>query len=511
MGIELTTKEIGTQKIYNNSFGEQSVDCDISLPDYCPDIMRILKCTIQTDITNSKIIGDRATADGNAKITVIYSDEKNSICSYRSDYPFSKYAELTSAYDSALLVCTAKTDYVNCRAVSKRRIDIHGVVSIKFKVCGTSCDTLISSASGNGIQLKRKGIDISSSVASACKSFQLSSVEEVGSNMHGIGKVLNCYAAPIVSETKIIKGKLLIKGELAVKTLYSSDTQENETAVLGCSIPFNEIVEAADFNDSCKTDIKMNVIQLSAEPKVDNDGEYRYMNINAEICAHVNAFEDSSVNTITDAYSTQNELDMTYGLYDFKKIECEFSDSFSVRQSLDIASLKPQKIYASVISAPEIKCSFLDKKMEIKGKIPLSLIIIDADGSPVSCEREAEFEYSHSVDTDRTNLECAPNLVISGFACTLNGDGTADFKAEMNISAMVFSTSREKVLSALTVPDEMNKKERKSSLTVYFCSGKESLWDIAKHYNTTVEEIMSENGLTADYLENKTMLMIPVK
>lgn len=511
MGIELTTKSIGTEKIYFDGCAEQGVDCDISLPDYCPDIMRILKCTVQTDITNSKIIGDRATADGNAKITVIYSDEKNNVCSYKTDYPFSKYVELSGTYDSAVLVCSAATDYVNCRAVSKRRIEIHGVISVKFRVCGTSCDTLISSAAGDGIQLKKKGIEISSAVASACKSFQLSAVEEVGNNLPGIGKIINCLASPLVLETKIIKGKLLIKGELALRIIYSSDNAENETAVLGCSLPFNEIVEAGNFNDSCVTDIRLNVTQLNAEPKVDNDGEYRYMNISSEVCAYVTAYENSDIKAITDAYSTQVETDMTYSLCDFRKIECNFTDTISVRQNIDISSLKPQKIYAAVVSEPESKCSFTDRKTEIKGKVPLSLIIIDADGSPVSCEREAEFEYTHSTESDIINPECSPSLLISGFSCTLNGDGTAEFKAEISVSAVVFSNSREKVLSEIKVPDENRKKEKKSSLTVYFCSGKESLWNIAKHYNTTVEEIMEENGLTADYLENKTMLMIPIK
>ena len=43
MGIELTTKSIGSEKICFNSFVEQGVDCDITLPDYCPDIMRVLR------------------------------------------------------------------------------------------------------------------------------------------------------------------------------------------------------------------------------------------------------------------------------------------------------------------------------------------------------------------------------------------------------------------------------------------------------------------------------------
>lgn len=511
MSIELTTKSFGTEKSYLDTCCEQPIDSDLSLPDYCPDIMRILKCTVQTDITSSKIVGDRASADGNAKITVIYADEKNTVCSYRADYPFSKYTELASAYDGIPLICSAKTDYVNCRAVSKRRIDIHGIVSICFRICGADRNTLISSASGDGIQLKRKGIDISSAAASVSKCFQLSSVEAVGETMPGIGKVINSFAAPIISETKTIKGKLLIKGELAVRIIYCSDSENGESAVLGCSLPFSEVAEASDFSDSCRNDIKLCVRQLNAEPKTDNDGEYRYMNINAEICAYITAYESDSVSTVTDAYSTQTEINADYSISDFAKITDSISDIFSVKQELDISSLNPQKIYAAILSEPESKCTFRDGKMTVKGKIPVSLILIDSEGSPVSCEREAEFEYSHPVNAEATDVSALPQTAVSGFSCSLNSGGKAEFKAEINLSATVFSHTRERVLTSLSVSDDTCKKEKKSSLTVYFCSGNESVWDIARRYNTTVEEIMEENGLNADYLENKTMLMIPIK
>ena len=71
MSIELTTRSIGTKEIFYDDFVEQGVDCDITMPDYCPDIMRIIKCTVSTSITSTKLIGDRATADGNAKIRII--------------------------------------------------------------------------------------------------------------------------------------------------------------------------------------------------------------------------------------------------------------------------------------------------------------------------------------------------------------------------------------------------------------------------------------------------------
>ncbi len=88
MSIELTKTDIGTAEVLYDNFAEQGIDCDISLPDYCPDIMRILRCSVTNSITNSKISGDRATVDGNAKIRIVYADDKNGIYCYEQDYPF---------------------------------------------------------------------------------------------------------------------------------------------------------------------------------------------------------------------------------------------------------------------------------------------------------------------------------------------------------------------------------------------------------------------------------------
>lgn len=510
MSIELTSRSIGLAETYFDNYIEQGVDCDITLPDYCPDIMRILKCTVHNCISNSKIIGDRATADGNAKICIVYADEKNKVFCYEQDYPFSKYAELSSAYDNAVLSCSAKTEYVNCRAVSKRRVDVHGVVSLHFTVRSGRQDTIISDACGDGIQLKKKGLDIDDVAAVAVKTFEISQVENVGETNSGIGKVLDVCASPILNESKIIKGKILLKGELAVRVVYCADNGENETCTLCCNLPFNEIVEAAAVNDECRVEVKLLVNQITAEPKTDNDGEYRYMNINSEVCALVTAYSKQNIKVITDAYSTDTDIDVKYRPMEFIRVSQSFNDTLMCKQSLDVSSFKPQKLYAFMTASPQSKCRFDGDKMIISGKVPVSLVVIDAEGVPVLCEREAEFEYSRTLEGS-DNFICTPQLELAGCSCNLTGDGKADFKAEICISAVVFKNIREKVLTSLEVQEGSGKKVKKPALVIYFCQGNESVWDIARKYNTTVDEIMQENELSVDYLENKTMLMIPVK
>lgn len=511
MSIELTVGNFGSSEIFYDNAAEQGIDCDISLPDYCPDVVRILKCSLQNSITDSKISGDRATADGNAKIRIIYSDEHNGIYCYEQDYPFSKYAELPSPFDNAVLDTRIKTDYVNCRAVSKRRIDVHGVVSIRFKVSGKKNDSFVSDACGDGIQLKRKGFDVADTVACEMKIFQLSEVESVGEHKPGVGKILNVCAAPVLSESKLIKGKILIKGELAVKVLYCSDEGENEACEADFSLPFNEIIESENVTDECTPDASVCVRQITAEQKTDNEGEFRYININAELAACVTACRQKSIRVITDAYSTETEIDAQYKQTDFVFPGKCVRDDFMLRESLDLSSLSPQKLFAVIAEKPECKCSFTADKMKITGKIPVGLIVNDSQGMPIFCEREANIDYSCPVESVSDGSFCEPRVEMTGYSCTLGGDGKADFKAELNIAATVMSTRRERVITSLKADETADKKKRNPSLTVYFCSGSESVWDIARQYNTTVDDIMQENNLKADYLENKTMLLIPIK
>ncbi len=510
MSIELTTRSIGREEIYFNNFIEQSVDCDITLPDYCPDIMRVLRCTLYNSVINSKLIGDRAAADGNVKIRIVYADEKNRIFTYDHDYPISRYAEMGAAYDNAVLACTVKTEYANCRAVSKRRIDVHGVVSLHFKVSAPTTESIISDACGEGIQLRKKGIEIDDVTAVAVRCFEISQVENVGESNAGIGKVVDVSASPILTETKIIKGKILLKGELDVRVIYNSDSAENETCCMSCNIPFNEIAEASAVTDNCRTDVSLFVTHINAEPKTDNDGEYRYMNIGAEACAQITAYTPQSIRVICDAYSTDVEIDAEYRQAEFSKIVHSCKDTLMCKQSLDVSSFAPQKIYSCSAGKPEFRCSFDGDRMLVGGKIPVSLILLGQDGVPVFCEREAEFEYSRSVES-ADNLYCHPQLAVGGCSCTLSADGKAEFKAEICLSANVFRTLSEKVLTDLKVSQGGVKKNKKASLILCFCTGEESLWDIARRYNTTVEDIMHENDLSVDYVENKTMLMIPVK
>ena len=112
---------------------EQSIDCDVTLPEYMPDIVRILRCSAVAGVQSHQINGDRITAECECLIKVLYICEEGKIRCFDQNVHFSKQIELKSADAITDVFIGAKTDYVNYRISGQRKFEVHGAVTVFAK------------------------------------------------------------------------------------------------------------------------------------------------------------------------------------------------------------------------------------------------------------------------------------------------------------------------------------------------------------------------------------------
>ena len=79
---------------------------------------------------------------------------------------------------------------------------------------------------------------------------------------------------------------------------------------------------------------------------------------------------------------------------------------------------------------------------------------------------------------------------------------------EILITYAIFEKHAEEMIRQSNVyKDKPIAREASASLTLYYPTSSDTLWDIAKKYGTTVPEIMAANGLSADTASG--VLVIP--
>ena len=160
---------------------EQPVDLELSLPDYCPDVERILKCRICPGISSGSITGDRLDVDGNVTIRLYYLDSKKQavrLCEHTS--PFSCSFTLRNADPECISRIRLRTGYLNCRAVSPRKLDIHGAFTVMASVYKPGEKQYCTGIEGDDIQQQTHSELVSELKGCARQQFSLSEVLDIG-------------------------------------------------------------------------------------------------------------------------------------------------------------------------------------------------------------------------------------------------------------------------------------------------------------------------------------------
>ena len=108
-------------------------------------------------------------------------------------------------------------------------------------------------------------------------------------------------------------------------------------------------------------------------------------------------------------------------------------------------------------------------------------------------------------------MEFLGEFSILDVGFTSSGSGRAEIRCEIGITGPVYCSEPEAVLTSLTVDEEHPKgKDPSVSLTIYFADAGENLWEVAKRYNTSMEKILADNGLTGTVIGEKRSLLIPM-
>lgn len=508
--MEFTTKKnaLARRRCLFEGTVEQPIDSDITLPEYFPDVVRVLKCTLTPRITTVQCAADRVSADGSALLRVLYLCEENGVRCFEQTIPFSKYVECT-ADGNGCAGAQAKTEYVNCRVVSQRKMDIHGSISIGFHVfCKEQCG-MLSDCTGGGIQMKKKSVTASTLAGCTEKIFTLGETLELSSAKPSIAQLVRSEAVALLEDVKIVPGKVLIKGELQIHTLYIPDGEEPVLQQMEHAMPISQIMEIEGAQEDCVADAALSVCAVEVVAKTDASGALRLLDANVSVCAQLSLYEACETEVILDAYSTQYEMQMQKQNVALSRVCDRFTDTCLCRGTLDTAGSNLMQVLDMTCQNLTYNTVLADGEIKINGTLGVGILFIDRENNWGFLERSFDFSYSRAIVSAGGQLSCAPHIVVTGKSFTLNAEDKVDARIELDISALVFSEETLQVAADISMDTEHKKNKKTAALTIYFSQEGESVWEIARRYNTTAEAIMTENALSGDLVEEKRKLLIP--
>lgn len=491
---------------------EQGVELDYVLPDYYPEIFRILKCCLSPRVISSAVSGNKLMMDGIVIIRVLYLEENsNTIHCIEQHYTWSKTIDLSGKPEelcgSPIISVLPKVDYCNCRAVSSRRLDVRGAISLRINVTCSSAFQLPDIP--DTVQVLYQNFKISSEPIFSDKQVTIREEIETGSN--GIEFIVNCEAVPRIDDVRIIANKAVIRGTVTVSALYGLHTEEHsgsdELEKMTADIPISQIMDMPGLTDqhTCKPEIIVRSCEL--QPKSDSGI------ISCEIImeCRCSASTEATVGIPCDLYSTEYECEYSTTQIKFPINNRSLSGQIQVKSSVSCDSGEIISVWDCHSSVCQLMCRpDPNSGIVVTGQLCIQAIGKTAGGIPFFEEKQEAFEQLIPAQgvTDDTTAICCSRVTDTGFS--IRQDGSLDINTQIEISGTISENRQTAAVSNISVRED-KPKERSDEFALRICyTDGETCWNIAKRCSTTVEAIMNENSIDDREAEIHGMVIIPI-
>lgn len=485
---------------------EQGVELDYVLPDYFPDVHKLVKCTVTPSVLSQAVDGNRLNYELRTEIRILYYSAGSHIlqCVVQNLH-FSRTAELPSAGCSAALLPV--TDYANCRAVSSRRLDVRGAVTIRITAASCRQREVVCNAFSDGIQLRKVPVEFPARQFSASRSLVLSEELELNSTQPPVLHIVRCQTKTMGKNQKFVSGKLLVQGELQVHLLYACEKDgDGALEPMEFSIPFSQLMEPEGLEEKDPCDTQVSVVSCDIKPVTDAAGEVRLLKCEAELRVECSGVHMESGELVTDAFSTRFPCEVSSENVFTGGCPRPVSESLSVPVKIACTDGEPDCVYDAWCDI----CNLSTRQEEgilVTGMLCCHVLIREKDGCPRMLEKEEPFEFRlpGAAGEERAQVRaCVEN-------CSYNLSQSAEISLKTEIR--LEGTLRQYTPCCAVTDIRLGEEPlvpKNYALKLYFGRENESVWDIARSCCTSVSAVMEENDLTGDVLPEDGMLLIPM-
>ena len=509
MELNLQRQTITINEVVYDGYVEQPIECDALLPDYCPDIVGILKCTVSTHIVSTTVNGDRMTVEGIMTAHVFYTADNGSIRHTDYKIPFGRSVEMRAAVKDPVVSVVPTVDYVNCRAVNQRRIDLRGALSLGIKVTDSKDQEVISDAAGGGLQLRREMVKATHIVSQTQSPFTIAEDLEVGPGKAPIGSIIRSDCRVSVQDYKIIAGKVVVKGDFLLHILYQPLEDSARLEAVEFSLPISQIVDSEGTDGECVCDVQVIVTNSDIQPRQNSEGEYLIFGVDARLLACVSSHRHAEIPVASDCFSTMYECSCKQEKVTFIRLVDVVNEVVSHKASLDLPE-EVDSVLDSWCEVDTVSWKQADGGLDLALRVTVSMFAKMQDGQSLYFEQSGDIEHRVKLEGNWGDLSFEPTADVISSAFNLAGRERIDIRCEVLIKGCVYCTVKQKAIGDITVDESKEKTRVANKLYIYYADAGESIWDIAKRYNTSPGSIWEENDTAQDVLTGRQMLLIPI-
>jgi len=480
------------------------IEGDIIVPDIKPDILSTINTSSNIMICKKEVLNGKLKIEGSIDVYILYlaDTDKSNIRGLNTTLTFSQIIDFDDAKDHMQLKQKASVKSIDCKVLNGRKVNVKASVEFEVQVYDKNEVEVIKEVDKiNDIQCLKRNINVNSLVGEGKQKTTAKDtiMLDEGTN---IAEILDVQVRIINKDIKLSYNKVLAKADACVKILYL--TEDDDIKACSANIPVVGFVDIQDLNDDMICDMEYEIQNMIIDSKESN---CIYLEIEVEISAK--AYQNKEVGLIDDIYCPT--LPITFNSRNFTTSQEVISkkQEFVIKQVMNIPELENCNIYDISAELAINNQNIINERLMLNGSARINIVYSD-NSSKVNMKRiDIPYEFSTDLNGCRNNMNAYIGVDVEDIDFIIMPNTDIDINIKTTFNIQIYDDIRMNIIDEINLIDDQVIDS--PSVAIYYVKKGDTLWKIAKKFNSTIENILKVNEMQ-NYEENLrigTQLFIP--
>lgn len=515
--MELKKENVQMLRIKSKASTQVTFDADYNVPDAKPDIGRMIQSKGDVSLDEVRLSEGKAFLQGNLKTELLYVGEKEgSVCSMSAQLPFDETLNLEGIASGDKMCLKWEIEDLSLRLIHSRKISIKAIVTFYGVVDETAVLSLPVEAGSGQVSVKKKNMRLLCMPVHKKDTLRVKEEMTLASNKPNIVALLWQDIQVRALELRPEMGQVRVKGELAVFVLYEGDDEGDAVQWLEYTLPFNGEVECGGCTEDMIPDIEVSVMHRTIEVKPDADGEERVLLADLVLELDMKLYKEEELLVVEDVYTPVKECIPQGREEELESLLVRNASKCRVAERIQVKETQG-KILQLCHSQGQVKIDktkIVENGIQVEGIVHMKVLYIIGNDSMPFYSMEAMIPFTHVAEARGITPECTYSLKaeLEQLSTTMADSNQLEVKAAISLNALVKQPRKWQVIEKVEEkPLDMEKIQAMPGITVYVAKPKDTMWDIAKRFYTTVDEICRVNELPGEELKTGQPLLLVKK
>lgn len=501
MSINLQKEHVTISEVLCSKYCQTTVENDIIVPDICPDVLKILQVTSEAVISQKNIQADKVYVQGIIRINILYvpdGDVIGNVKGITSVQDFSHVIEAKGAKPGMNLSAEIECELPEYTLTNSRKVNVRNKLCIGIKLSALSeIDIATGISESDPIQIRGSRIRLCNSCTDAERDIIIRDRLEVPAGKVDLGEILKFNAKPTSSELRIIDGKAIVKGETKICTLYGSDDEDSSVQFMEHCLPFTEILEIDGLIEGMDGEVSYTVKDLIYEICQDSDGDKRVLSVEITICACVKATRTMELDVIDDAFGLEGEIIINRNPHSLEQLIENTVAQCPLKERTVVPDYLPElQQICDCTATPSIENVSVDNgSVTVNGFVSCNILYISSgNDSPVAgFSHVIPFSRSFDIPGICADSVCDVGSDIEHLSYNMLSAREVELRIIVSLGLKAVNPGHAELIDSIEWNNDTASVKR-PSMIIYFVQDGDTLWDIAKRYKTTPDQIIAANG-----------------